>query len=205
MDRVAAELQEMAAEDLRVRSALAADGSLFDGYHPAMEAVHRRNAARLGQILDAHGWPGPSLVGPEAAHAAWLILQHAIADPPLQRRGAALLEAAPAGEVPRVELAMLQDRIRTLEGRGQLYGTQLDWDAEGRLSPQPIESPEGVDRRRAAIGLGPLAEDVRRRRAEAAQAGERPSADWDRRRREMEAWARRVGWRPPEPGLPPAP
>jgi hypothetical protein len=41
-----------------VDSALANDGSLFDGYHLAMEAVHRRTAARLGQILDAHGWPG---------------------------------------------------------------------------------------------------------------------------------------------------
>jgi hypothetical protein len=39
-----------AAEDERVRERLAADGSLFDGYHPEMEAVHRANAARRREM-----------------------------------------------------------------------------------------------------------------------------------------------------------
>jgi hypothetical protein len=30
----------MAQEDSRVRSELATDGSLFDGYHPTMQEVH---------------------------------------------------------------------------------------------------------------------------------------------------------------------
>jgi hypothetical protein len=51
------ELLAMAAEDRAVRAELAADGSLFAGYHPRMEAVHRRNAARLTEIIEAHGWP----------------------------------------------------------------------------------------------------------------------------------------------------
>jgi hypothetical protein len=41
------ELLSMAAEDLRVREELARDGSLFEGYHPRMRAVHERNAAGL--------------------------------------------------------------------------------------------------------------------------------------------------------------
>ncbi len=59
MDNALPSLREgllaMAAEDRRVRAELAADGSLFDGYHPRMAEVHRRNAARLTEILDRHG------------------------------------------------------------------------------------------------------------------------------------------------------
>src|SRR5262245_10098602 len=78
------ELLDMAAEDQRVRAELAADGSLFDGYHPRMAEVHRRNAARLMDIIEEYGWPGRSLVGEDGAEAACLVLHHAIGDPPLQ-------------------------------------------------------------------------------------------------------------------------
>ena len=36
---IRSELLAMAREDHRVRTELAADGSLFDGYHPRMRAV----------------------------------------------------------------------------------------------------------------------------------------------------------------------
>jgi hypothetical protein len=188
-DRLARELSAMAAEDRRVREELARDGTLFDGYHPRMEEVHDRNAARLTEILDAHGWPGRSLVGERAAQDAWMILQHVIGHPELQCRGLELLRRAPAGDVSPLEIAMLDDRIRTFEGRGQLYGTQLDWDDSGQLSPLPLEDPEGVDERRASIGLPPLAEYLQQHRAETAPR------DLEQRQREKDAWLERVGWR----------
>jgi hypothetical protein len=193
---IRADLCAMAAEDQVLREELAGDGSLFQGYHPRMEALHRRNAVRLEAILEHYGWPGRSNVGVEAADAAWLILQHAIAQPELQRRGLAILQAAAtAGEVPQLQVAMLEDRIRTFEGRPQRYGTQFDWDENGQLSPLPLEDPEHVDERRRELGLGPLAEDVARRRAAIAQGPEQPPNDWAARRRAVEAWLRRVGWR----------
>ncbi len=196
LDQVlAAELISLAAEDGRVRDELARDGSLFQGYHPRMQAIHDRNAGRLTQVIDQHGWPGRSMVGEEAAHAAWLILQHAIGHPALQRRGLALLRETARGEVHPVEAAMLEDRIRCFEGRGQLYGTQFDWDEAGHLAPLPIEDAGNVDVRRAEIGLGPLAEDLERRRVAGMRSGEQPPADWSQRRREFEAWLREVGWR----------
>jgi hypothetical protein len=57
----------MAVEDKRVQTELAADGSLFDGYHPRMAGVHRRNAARLAATIDRDGWPVPALVGEDGA------------------------------------------------------------------------------------------------------------------------------------------
>jgi len=63
---LADELLAMAAKDLRVREKLARDGSLFEGYDPTMRAVHERNADRLAEVIAAHGWPGPELVGAQA-------------------------------------------------------------------------------------------------------------------------------------------
>ena len=196
----------MARGDLTLREDLTRDGSLFQGYHPRMEALHQRNAARLAAVIDAHGWPGRSRVGQDGAPAAWLILQHAIGNPPLMRRGLTLLQGGVReGEVSALEVAMLEDRIRIFEGRPQRYGTQFDWDEHGRLSPLPLEDPAGVDARRRAIGLGPLDQDIRRRRAATAWGrergrgrgtrAERPPASWAARQRDMETWLRQVGWR----------
>lgn len=190
LDQLRHELITLASDDRRVRSELAADGSLFEGYDPRMEAVHRRNATRLIVILDQYGWPGSSLVGPEAAEAAWLIAQHAIGEPDFQRRCLRLLqEAASRGEVPAWQPAKLEDRIRMFEGRPQLYGTQLEPDDEGRLRPYRIEDPDHVEERRRAVGLEPLS--ARLARAERAPL----PADRARFESEYQAWLRRVGWR----------
>ena len=190
------ELLTMAEDDLKVRRELAADGSLFRGYHTHMQAVHDTHAARLSAILATHGWPGERQVGRDAAEAAWLIAQHAIAQPALQRAALrALQEAAARGEVPPLQPAMLEDRIRSFEGRPQLYGTQFDWDAAGELSSLPIEDVAGLEERRLAVGLGPLADEVVARRRAAAEGPEQPPADWAERQRDMEAWLRTVGWR----------
>ncbi len=186
-DTLRHELLALAAEDRRVRARLAADGSLFDGYHPEMEAVHRRNAARLAVMLDEHGWPGVAAVGEDGADAAWLVVQHAIGEPEFQRRCLRLLQDA--ADVPAWHAAMLDDRIRMFEGRLQRYGTQLEPDADGRLRPYPIEDPEGVEERRRAVGLEPLEMCLEKQ--------DRVPVPRDRARvdREYAAWLRRVGWR----------
>jgi hypothetical protein len=189
-------LLSMAAEDLRVREELASDGALFEGYHPRMREVHERNAMCLSAILDKQGWPHRSSIGKKAAEAAWLILQHAIGNPTLQRRGLELLRgAAEAGEASMLHVAMLKDRIRAFEGRDQLYGTQFDWDESGVLNPLPIEDEGNVDERRRRVGLPPLAQDIQKKREAAARSGERPPTDWGKRQREKEHWLRDTGWR----------
>lgn len=187
-DDLRRELVALATEDARVREELAADGSLFEGYHPRMEEVHRGNGLRLATILDEVGWPGRSVVGPEAAEAAWRIVQHAIGDPALQRRCLVLLQdAAARGEAPAWQPAMLEDRIRYFEGRPQIYGTQLEADDEGVLHPYQTEDPERVNERRRTVGLEALSDDLGRIP---------PRADRARFDSEYRAWLRRVGWRP---------
>lgn len=190
-------LLAMARHDLDVRTRLAEDGSLFAGYHPEMQVVHDANAAALDAIVAERGWPSVGLAGADGAEAAWLVAQHAIGQPGFQRRCLALLEAAAArDEVPGWQPAYLADRIRSLEGRPQLYGTQFDWDDDGLMSPLPIEAPDGVDARRAAIGLPPLAETTAMHRRNAGP--ETKPADLARRKQEAHAWAVRTGWPTPD-------
>jgi hypothetical protein len=184
------ELLAMAALDLDVRQNLIRRGVIYDGYHPEMEAIHVRNASRLKEKLAEHGWPVPALVGDDGAEAAWLIVQHAIGDPPFQRQCLQLVQsAAKSGEVPLWQAAMLEDRIRMFEGKPQIYGTQLETDSEGTLRPYLIEDPEDVEERRSRVGLEPLSDRLAR---------EKPSprpANPERFEREYQAWLRRVGWR----------
>ena len=90
---------------------------------------------------------------------------------------------------------MLEDRIRFFEGRPQRYGTQLDWDAEGNLSPGQVEDPERLAQRRRAVGLPPLAEQVDEARNRAAAEGQRPPADYRAYASARDEWAAGVGWR----------
>jgi hypothetical protein len=189
---LAAALLTWIADDDETRARLAADGSLFAGYHPLMEAVHRRNAARLAAVVDEHGWPGRSLVGADAAAAAFRIVQHAIGEPARMRAWLPLLrDAAARGDADAGHAAMLDDRIAALEGRPQRYGTQLDWDdaGEAMVPMGGVEDPDGVDARRAAVGLPPMVWK------QPPPDDEPPPADPAARRDEMVAWARRVGWR----------
>ncbi|HVG34126.1 MAG TPA: DUF6624 domain-containing protein [Pyrinomonadaceae bacterium] len=189
------ELIRMVKEDWRVREELAADGSLFKGYHQRMAEVHQRNGRRLGEIIDQYGWPGKTLVGEEGADAAWLIVQHDIGNPSLQRRSLPLLrEAVARGKAHGWQLAMLTDRICVLEGKRQVYGTQYDWDEHGEMSPCPIENPEQVDELRESVGLIPLQEDTRLKRDAVLMSSEKPPADLKARRQEMQQWARSTGW-----------
>jgi hypothetical protein len=191
------ELVAMAKEDQRIRAELAADGALFQGYHPRMEEVHRRNGVRLLEIIEECGWPGRSVAGDEGAAAAWLVLQHAISMPALQRRGLDILKIElSGGEVDPAQVAMLEDRICFFEGRKQAYGTQYDWDDHGEFSPYPIEDEDHVDERRRAVGLPPLKENTRRIRDEMREMPVDPPRDCAERQRAQREWARSVGWRP---------
>ena len=184
-----------AQTDYEVRARLARDGSLFNGYHPEMEAVHNENAELVWEAFNTIGWPGRHKVGDDGAAAAFLIIQHAISRPDVQRRGLMLmLDAIPRGDANALDAAYLSDRIAVFEGRRQLYGTQFDW-VDGALSPAPIDDPEHLAQRRASVGLPPLDEVIARQREAVAAEGERPPPDMDARKAAFDAWAKRVGWR----------
>lgn len=158
------ELLSMRNEDQRVLQELVDSGELGTvEYHPRIKAVHERNNARIKQIVEQHGWPGISLADKDGAEAAWLIVQHAVLDAEFMGLCLELLgEAVRSGEAEGAHLAYLQDRVLTLSGRPQIYGTQHDVDEHGTAFPLPMVNPEEVDNLRREMGLGTLAEATSR-------------------------------------------
>jgi hypothetical protein len=73
-EQLRTELLAMRAEDKRVREELIASGEM-DGSHyvPRMEELHRRNAARLRELVAVYGWPGEDVAGKDGAEAAWFV------------------------------------------------------------------------------------------------------------------------------------
>ena len=184
------QLLRMDALDQTVRGELAADGSLFKGYHPRMQAVHRENAARLRDVILRVGWPGEKLVGKDGAQAAWRIAQHSISEPAFMRACRKLLdEASQRGEAPRWQFAMMDDRIRAFEGVPQRYGSQLRETVNG-VAPYPLEDVKQVERWRQEVGLPPLGELLSGIRENppptAEEIAEQEGAEL--------AWRRKVGW-----------
>lgn len=123
-----------------------------------MLEVDAQNTMWLDEIIGQYGWLTYSLVGEDGAQAAFLIVQHS---PSLQfqKKCLKLLEqAVNQNEADNISLAYLTDRIRTTDGKPQLYGTQGQTNPDGSIVPFPIEDEEHVDERRQAIGLEPVAE-----------------------------------------------
>jgi len=180
------ELLEMQAEDLRVREQIQAEGSELP-YDPRMEDVHRRNARRLRAIVDKHGWPIRSLVGDDGSAAAWLVLQHAISEPELQRAYLPLLQAAAEkDEIVPWQPAYLLDRIRYFEGQPQRYGTHWATTDDGAAKRWIIEDPEHVNERRQTVGLDPIPIELEPMTPEEAlSVYSNP---------DFVEWARKVGW-----------
>jgi hypothetical protein len=190
------ELLAMRAEDESTRARRPGDDALFREYTPAMRAVHDRNADRLAEIVRAQGWPTRTEVGPDGAEAAWLVAMHALGRKEFMLAWAwDMAAAAQAGEASPAHVAVLTDRTRVLRGKEQIYGTQLDWDPSGTLSPLPITQPETVDVRRESVLLEPLADYVAGLRARAGSEGEGPPPDPAARRARYEAFLRETGWR----------
>ena len=152
------ELIAMREEDFRVRDELLESGQLGGPYVPRMEAVHIKNAARLRELIAQHGWPGEDSAGKDGAEAAWLIVQHSVGEPDLQREALRLVQAcSAAGRTPAWHAAYLEDRIAMHEGRPQRFGSQwMDDPRDGRTRPWTLADPDRVNELRASVGLKPM-------------------------------------------------
>lgn len=128
-------------------------------FHDVTQA-DQENTKWLKEIIEKQGWPTYTKVGKDGAQSAWLLVQHADADPKFQRVCLDLMTKAPKNEVSLSNLAYLTDRVLLAEGKKQLYGTQFV-RILGKLQPSPLEDEQNVDKRRAEMGLSTLAEYVK--------------------------------------------
>jgi hypothetical protein len=182
--------------DFQLREKLARESNLGESYNTEMEQLHNHNADTLNNIIDEIGYPTIGKVGKEASEAAWIVIQHAIGKPEFMKKSLRMLEdAVNQNEASPVNLAYLSDRIATLEGRPQLYGTQFDWDKDGELSPQPYDDWGKVNDRRKLIGLTSLDEQTITMRKNAKLDNLFSPEDFEERKKEVEEWRKKVGWK----------
>ncbi|AUD05991.1 DUF6624 domain-containing protein [Spirosoma pollinicola] len=158
------ELKQIFVEDQRPRLQLDTIGKQY-GFKSAqaqpiweqMRQADSMNLPKIERIIRQYGYPGKRLVGEQQNETAWLVIQHA----PLavQENYLPLLqEAAAQGQLAKASVALTVDRIRVRNGQKQLYGSQVHNDANGQpIGFEPIDDEVNVDKRRAEVGLPPLA------------------------------------------------
>ena len=108
-------------------------------------------------MLDEYGWLGFDKVGRMGAMTIFLVIQHSPL--PVQQKYLPMMrEAVAKKQASASSLALLEDRVALREGKKQIYGSQVFTDTVTRKNfVAPLEDPDNVDKRRAAVGLGPLA------------------------------------------------
>mgnify|MGYP001627282963 CR=1 FL=1 len=118
------------------------------------------NLTKIKAILDRYGWLGADVVGWQGSMTLFLVIQHA--DLATQEKYLPMMRAAVKdGKALGSNLALLEDRVAIRQGKRQLYGSQIGRDPETQeYFISPLEDPENVDKRRAGVGLGPLADYV---------------------------------------------
>jgi hypothetical protein len=142
----------------------------------AMSERDRANTAWLKQTVEKEGWPKISQVGEPASQQAWLLVQHADADPAFQLKALRLMEPLVAqGEVSKSNYAYLYDRVMLKIAGKQRYATQAMCRA-GKRIPQPLEDEAAVERLRAEAGLEPLPRYMQRLQAMAGDCPPDPPA-----------------------------
>lgn len=193
-NQVLEKLRALQQRDADMRARLLHQGKLYGDYPMELQQVHRENAIALHEMVAVHGWPGIALVGLDGCRVAWLLAQHSICTPDLQRRFLELLLiASESGDVPKRQVALLTDRVRFNEGKPQIYGTVFDWNEDGELACD-IEDPANVDRRRSAVGLPPFSEALEKHREAVQAEGGKPPQDFIAYQHQAREWASRVGW-----------
>lgn len=157
MTTIRQELLHRAAADQRARAVLDPQAPAADR-DTQWHQVHRvdaDNSVYLAQLIGCVGWLGISDIGPDGAHALWLLVQHT--DAWYQTAWLPkLVSAVRRGEADPVHLAMLSDRVATNQQRPQRWGTQSLHLGAGGGRLLPLVDPESVNHDRAQVGLPPL-------------------------------------------------
>ncbi len=122
------------------------------------EANHIANEKIVLNILDKYGWPNMEMIGENGNLTICNVIQHCgneirLKYLPLMR------QAVKDKKLDPQLLVRTEDRIATETGNLQIYGGQMKFYPETKsFNVWPVFDPANIDKRRAEIGLGPIAE-----------------------------------------------
>lgn len=142
---------------------LGPDSPVVSAMRRLQNMQNQKNVADLAVLLQEKGWPKKSQVGPEAAGAAFFVLQHSNAT--AQEKYLPMFEkSCRDNEGNWNQYALLFDRMRMNKNLPQRFGTHYNLDnrATGETLLYPLEDETRVDEWRKEIGLEPLKDYLKR-------------------------------------------
>ena len=121
-------------------------------------AVDRQNLIEVISLIEKCGMPTLKEVTQKQMDAIWLVFQHA--DHDNRKKYFALLQkSAKNGDLTKIQIAMMQDRILMSDGKAQIYGSQIIENLQtNEWELYHLDNPESVDKRRFEVELGSLKE-----------------------------------------------
>jgi hypothetical protein len=124
------------------------------------KSIDEPNTKRITQIFDQIGFPNTTKVGKEGLEAYMTLLQHAPTDELRLRSLGPISKSFKNKEIPPMAYANFVDRLRLHQGKKQLYGSGFELK-DDKLVMNPTEDVKNLEKRRAKIGLPPMAEYVK--------------------------------------------
>jgi len=124
------------------------------------KSIDEPNTKHITQIFDQIGFPNTAKVGKDGLEAYMTLLQHAPTDELRIRSLKPITKAFKNKEIPPMAYANFVDRLRLHQGEKQLYGSGFELK-EDKLVMNPTEDVKNLEKRRARIGLPPMAEYVK--------------------------------------------
>ena len=124
--------------------------------------IDRENLVTIVSLIEKCGMPTLKEVNQKQMSAIWLVFQHAD-NYHRKKYLSQLKKSAENGDLRKSQMALMEDRILMIDGKPQIYGSQISQDREnGGWKIYDLANPETVDKRRAEIGMEPLSEYVSR-------------------------------------------
>ncbi len=116
------------------------------------------NYAAAKRIMETNGFPNHDMVGKDATHKFWMMVQPMDGYPDFQMqvlRGMAT--AVEQDKADWTDFAYLTDRVLINQNKPQHYGTQVYYDqGEKTYKPHPVDDLTRTNERRAELGLPAL-------------------------------------------------
>ncbi|WP_114905101.1 DUF6624 domain-containing protein [Kordia sp. SMS9] len=134
-----------------------ADSEEFKKYQKIYKKNHAVNEKKVKAILDTYGWPSPEKSGNNGNWTLCNVLQHS--DNAVREKYLPMMRQAVKDKKLEARfLVRAADRIATEKGELQWYGGQMKYyPATKSFNVWPVYDPVNIDKRRAAIGLEPIA------------------------------------------------
>ena len=113
--------------------------------------------------MDENGWPTEEQMGEFGNRTICNVIQHS--DNEIRIKYLPLMRQAVKDKKLEARfLVRAEDRIATDRGDLQIYGGQMKYYPETKsFNVWPVYDPVNIDKRRAEIGLGPIAEFLKNR------------------------------------------